>query len=472
MALSNSTLSKQDLQGARTAADIERKYNFGKRFGEVFELLDQADKNVSETVCSVDVEYYLSTSTEAAIGGEWSTVAPVWVDGMYMWSRTKTTLKNGSISYSPSANGGCIAGATGASGSTGATGTGVASITEEYYLSTSKETPTGGAWSETPPTWNEGNYIWTRSKIVYKNPDSTEYTTPVCDTAWEAVNELNQKLDAEEVFNRLTDNGTDQGIYREDGRIYINAEYIKSGKIKTEQLDVESVIGQSGGAATTLYELEMVILPVLKSMPQCGIKFFSTIVGLVHNLGTVNGWTGDANIIIYKNKMMANGISGSVFVVMSESGHVVNATCHAESEDGNWSFDWFDVPKEKIDWDNGCARRYFGGIAEWINPPMFAGVKYRTTERWMGNPVFRKLIDFGSLPNASTKYVAHDLTVSYKNVCGLRVIASSNYETVELPMGYSNAFAGYAYCNADSIAIRTQADLSSYTAIVELKWYE
>ena len=38
----------------------------------------------------------------------------------------------------------------------GATGTGITSITEEYYLSTSKTTQTGGSWVTTPPAWVEG----------------------------------------------------------------------------------------------------------------------------------------------------------------------------------------------------------------------------------------------------------------------------------------------------------------------------
>lgn len=31
---------------------------------------------------------------------------------------------------------------------------------------------------------------------------------------------------------------------------------------------------------------------------------------------------------------------------------------------------------------------------EWFNPPMTPGVEYRTTERWMGKPVYTTLIDF------------------------------------------------------------------------------
>lgn len=81
------------------------------------------------------------------------------------------------------------AGPQGVKGDTGATGTGVASMTQQYYMSDSKTTQSGGSWVESMPTWSNGKYLWTRYKVVYKNPASTVYTTPVCDSSWEAVNE-------------------------------------------------------------------------------------------------------------------------------------------------------------------------------------------------------------------------------------------------------------------------------------------
>lgn len=145
---------------------------------------EDVDAAIKSKVSTVDVEYYLSTSSTSLSGGSWVTTAPEWVNGKYMWSRTKITNGSGNITYKPSQNGTCIAGAT------GATGKSVSSITEEYYLSTSKTSQTGGSWSTTAPTWSSGKYIWTRSKIVYTNPSSTAYTTPICDSSWEAVNEV------------------------------------------------------------------------------------------------------------------------------------------------------------------------------------------------------------------------------------------------------------------------------------------
>ena len=40
---------------------------------------------------------------------------------------------------------------------------------------------------------------------------------------------------------------------------------------------------------------------------------------------------------------------------------------------------------------------------EYLNPPMALGVEYRTTERYLGKPVYVRLHDFGALPNGTFK---------------------------------------------------------------------
>lgn len=72
----------------------------------------------------------------------------------------------------------------------GADGKSVASITRQYYISTSKIAPTGGSWTTTAPEWSLGKYLWTRYEIKYTNPSSTVYTTAYCDSSWEAINEI------------------------------------------------------------------------------------------------------------------------------------------------------------------------------------------------------------------------------------------------------------------------------------------
>ncbi len=51
-------------------------------------------------------------------------------------------------------------------------------------------------------------------------------------SASEAVRALDESLTSQEVFNRLTNNGAVQGVYRgEDGNLYVNASFVKSGTL-------------------------------------------------------------------------------------------------------------------------------------------------------------------------------------------------------------------------------------------------
>lgn len=121
---------------------------------------------------SVIEEYYLSTSSSSLIGGSWSTSTPAWVNGKYIWTRTVITYTD---SASTTTDPICV------TGGKGDTGIGVKSISGQYYLSTSYSTTTGGSWSTTVPAWKDGKYIWTRSIITYTDNSYTE-TNPVCVT--------------------------------------------------------------------------------------------------------------------------------------------------------------------------------------------------------------------------------------------------------------------------------------------------
>lgn len=167
-------------------------------------------------VASTTVEYQASTSGTTVPTGTWSATIPTVAQGSYLWTKTTTNYTSGAptVGYSvarmgvngakgdkgetgqtgPQGPQGLkgetgLQGPKGATGPQGPTGTGVASMTQQYYMSDSKTTQAGGSWVESMPTWSNGKYLWTRYKVVYKNPTSTVYTTPVCDSSWETVNE-------------------------------------------------------------------------------------------------------------------------------------------------------------------------------------------------------------------------------------------------------------------------------------------
>ena len=150
-----------------------------------------AKGSAGKGISSTSITYQKSTSGTVTPTGTWLTSIPSVSANEYLWTRTiiNYTEGNPSTSYS--------VGMMGAKGDKGDTGTGIVSITEEYYLSTSKETQTGSSWKATPDPWENGKYMWTRSKIVYENPSSTKYTEPICDSSWEAANDVQNNLDKE-----------------------------------------------------------------------------------------------------------------------------------------------------------------------------------------------------------------------------------------------------------------------------------
>lgn len=82
---------------------------------------------------------------------------------------------------------------------------------------------------------------------VYNLLDDTRKATA------EAVIALDSKLDSDEIFNRLTNYGKVQGIYRGDnGDVYVNASYIKSGKLLAEYIDATNLKVDAANITGTL----------------------------------------------------------------------------------------------------------------------------------------------------------------------------------------------------------------------------
>lgn len=147
---------------------------------------NNALNTANSSVQNVIIEYYSSTSKDQPVNGTWQTDSPEWIEGRYIWCRTKTVTKSGVISYS---NASCITGNTGDQGIQGVQGKGIKSIKGQYYLSSSKTSLVGGTWSDTQPTWTEGSYIWTRSYIVWSD-DTIATTTPVLANALNTANSV------------------------------------------------------------------------------------------------------------------------------------------------------------------------------------------------------------------------------------------------------------------------------------------
>lgn len=127
---------------------------------------------LEESPANVYNEYYQSTSQSSLSGGSWSTAAPKWAQGKYIWSRTVIVDGTGTKTYRPSEDGVCIAGAK---GDTGAAGNGITDSLILYAPSSDGNNPPAednGDWTDHIEGLPDGAYLWVR--VIYYYSDGTE----------------------------------------------------------------------------------------------------------------------------------------------------------------------------------------------------------------------------------------------------------------------------------------------------------
>lgn len=139
----------------------------------------------SISITSKSVTYQIGTSGTTTPTGTWSTSVPTLESGKYLWTKTYVKYSDSSETTSYAVS---YCAKDGVKGDTGATGKGIKSIQDQYYLSTSNTTQTGGAWKNTQDAWKSGKYIWTRSHITWSD-DTTTDTTPILAESLNTANE-------------------------------------------------------------------------------------------------------------------------------------------------------------------------------------------------------------------------------------------------------------------------------------------
>lgn len=112
------------------------------------------------------------------------------------------------------------------------------------------------------------------------------------------------------------------------------------------------------------------------------------------------------------------------------------------------------------------------GEWEYVNPPMYLGVEYRTTERWDGKAVYTKLIEFGTFPNQTSKRIACE--VSGENVFYSDAYAAPSNGYVPFSGGSlvinGSIAAWYAIDSSGVIWLTTNQDLSTYSGYIKIKY--
>lgn len=276
-------------------------------------------------------------------------------------------------------------GQTGETGAAGATGNGISSITT-YYLATASSsgvyTSTSGWTTSVQSPTSSKPYLWSYQTTYYTNGTSSS-TSPHIIGVRGANGEDGKdagELTQEQIFNILTNNGQTQGIYLQNGKVYINGSYIKSKSISASMLSVSdlSSIGakiggwtinssylQSSGGAIKLYSSGTI------QVGNATIKSESNAMvirsGLKIYCGTSSFSDGTDRIMFYNLTHVTSGghmvfaKDGATVAYLSSSSkrykdHVSDMTIEEAEKILNIPVIWFKYKKgylDESDWLNG-----------------------------------------------------------------------------------------------------------------------
>ena len=137
-------------------------------------------------------------------------------------------------------------------GTDGTNGLGVDNIEEQYYLSTSETTQTGGSWVTQMPSWEKGKYIWTRSKITWSNGD-VSYTDPILA---QAINDANEGVHEVKSYFVYDNNGLTIGAEGDPTSVRMSSsgefQVRENNTVLARMSSDEIMIGGTSGSAVKM----------------------------------------------------------------------------------------------------------------------------------------------------------------------------------------------------------------------------
>lgn len=118
----------------------------------------------------------------------------------------------------------------------------------------------------------------------------------------------------------------------------------------------------------------------------------------------------------------------------------------------------------------GCYYRNQNGVIEWVNPPMVFDVEYCTTERYNGNPVYIKLINFGAMPNGAEKPTATPVSIG-KSLNIVSIEGKTYGGNYTIPLSILKWISSVYYNNSEGkLYVETNADASAWSAEIVVKY--
>lgn len=238
------------------------------------------------------------------------------------------------------------------------------------------------------------------------------------DAAKDAQRQLDG-MDAEEIFKILTGGGQEQGIYRLGGKIYLNASYIKAGLLDADLIDVTALF------AKDIYMSGKFTSSALTKLPPTAAdvdKMYGALIGETmppadgsYDLDGDGSLTaedvqlayavmrGDATMDSCAGAMekeaticidMSNSRKTICISGINQWGSLVESYIGLDYTNSQYvSKDHLATLIRQDGTGSTLYRKVFGSDElEYFNPPMEAGVEYRTIERWLGRPVYTQIV--------------------------------------------------------------------------------
>ena len=118
------------------------------------------------------------------------------------------------------------------------------------------------------------------------------------------------------------------------------------------------------------------------------------------------------------------------------------------------------------------------GVIEWINPPMALDTEYRTVERWLGEPVYTKLVkqDISLRGSTSVEYevpylIEIDVTTDLDN-CIRANGYTTGYNNILVPQITDDSYMTIKSVSADKIEVEVKNHLFTNDAYLYIQiWY-
>lgn len=152
----------------------------------------------------------------------------------------------------------------------------------------------------------------------------------------EVVDAVDKKLTQKDIFNRLTNNGASQGMFIEDGNVYFNAAYIKSGEINSDLIKTGKISSKDG---SVYFDLDNSVVHTtdgqfVTTLDKNSILIKSGDSTLVHLYGETRDYKGYP---CWDGSLKINGHTGAMFENINSEASLnsYNISFRVKDDDGS-----------------------------------------------------------------------------------------------------------------------------------------